>query len=90
MHFIVRASPLASTIRERGRSHYTKKNAFCKTEMFPNILLPATFILLELNLAAGLPFLIHWRTIVVLILVVGVLAFSMKAKSREGLQEEMA
>ena len=41
-------------------------------------------------LAAGLPFLIHWRTIVVLILVVGVAAFSMKAKSREGLQEEIA
>ncbi len=41
-------------------------------------------------LAAGLPFLIHWRTIVVLILVVGVAAFSMKAKSSEGLQEEMA
>ncbi|MEG4004559.1 glycosyltransferase family 87 protein [Microcoleus sp. Pol11C1] len=41
-------------------------------------------------LAAGLPFLIHWRTIVVLMLVVGVLAFSMKAKSRQGFQQEMA
>lgn len=41
-------------------------------------------------LAAGLPFLIHWRTIVVLILVVGVLAFSMKAKSSQGFQQEMA
>lgn len=41
-------------------------------------------------LAAGLPFLIHWRTIVVLMLVVGVLAFSMKAKSRQGFQQKMA
>ncbi|MEG4217419.1 glycosyltransferase family 87 protein [Microcoleus sp. Pol14C6] len=41
-------------------------------------------------LAAGLPFLIHWRTIVVLMLVAGVLAFSMKAKSRQGFQQEMA
>ncbi|MEG3844508.1 glycosyltransferase family 87 protein [Microcoleus sp. herbarium14] len=41
-------------------------------------------------LAAGLPFLIHWRTIVVLLLVVGVAAFSMKAKSSQRLQEEMA
>lgn len=41
-------------------------------------------------LAAGLPFLIHWRTIVVLMLVVGVAAFSIKAKSSEGLQQEMA
>lgn len=41
-------------------------------------------------LAAGLPFLIHWRTIVVLMLVVGVLAFSMKAKSSQGFQQEMA
>jgi len=41
-------------------------------------------------LAAGLPFLIHWRTIVVLMLVVGVVAFSMKAKFNQGLQQEMA
>jgi len=41
-------------------------------------------------LAAGLPFLIHWRTIVVLMLVVGVLAFSRKAKSSQGFQQEMA
>ncbi|MCC3408708.1 MAG: DUF2029 domain-containing protein [Microcoleus sp. PH2017_10_PVI_O_A] len=41
-------------------------------------------------LAAGLPFLVHWRTIVVLLLVVGVAAFSIKAKSSEGLQEEIA
>jgi len=41
-------------------------------------------------LAAGLPFLIHWRTIVVLMLVVGVVAFSMKAKLNQGLQQEMA
>lgn len=41
-------------------------------------------------LAAGLPFLIHWRTIVVLMLVVGVVLFSMKAKSSEGFQQEMA
>lgn len=41
-------------------------------------------------LAAGLPFLIHWRTIVVLILVVGVAALSMKAKSSEELQQEIA
>jgi len=40
-------------------------------------------------LAAGLPFLIHWRTIVVLMLVVGVVAFSMKAKLNQGLQQEM-
>jgi uncharacterized membrane protein YfbV (UPF0208 family) len=40
-------------------------------------------------LAAGLPFLIHWRTIVVLILVVGVVAFSMKAKSNQRWQQEM-
>ena len=35
--FTVRASPLAycCTIRERGRSHYNKKNAFYKTEMLP-------------------------------------------------------
>ncbi|MEG3984822.1 hypothetical protein QUA08_29085, partial [Microcoleus sp. T3B2] len=26
------------TIRERGRSHYNKKNAFYKTEMLPSIL----------------------------------------------------
>ncbi|WP_373536967.1 hypothetical protein [Microcoleus sp.] len=34
---IVRASPIAScTIREfLKRSHYNKKNAFCKTEMLP-------------------------------------------------------
>jgi uncharacterized membrane protein YfbV (UPF0208 family) len=41
-------------------------------------------------LAAGLPFLIHWRTIVVLILVVGVAAFSMKAKSSQEFQQEIA
>lgn len=41
-------------------------------------------------LSAGLPFLIHWRTIVVLLLVICVAAFSMKAKSREGLQQEIA
>jgi len=28
--FIVRASPLASIIRERGRSHYNKKMLFAK------------------------------------------------------------
>lgn len=41
-------------------------------------------------LAAGLPFLIHWRTIVVLILVVGVFLFSMKAKSSQTLDREIA
>jgi uncharacterized membrane protein YfbV (UPF0208 family) len=41
-------------------------------------------------LAVGLPFLIHWRTIVVLMLVVGVLAFSMKAKSSQGFQQKIA
>ncbi|WP_445176200.1 glycosyltransferase family 87 protein [Microcoleus sp.] len=41
-------------------------------------------------IAAGLPFLIHWRTIVVLILVVGVVALSMKAKSRQEFQQEIA
>jgi hypothetical protein len=41
-------------------------------------------------IAGGLPFLIHWRTIVVLILVVGVVAFSMKAKSSQGFQQEIA
>jgi hypothetical protein len=41
-------------------------------------------------LAAGLPFLIHWRTIVVLILIVGVFVFSMKAKSSQKLQPEIA
>ena len=41
-------------------------------------------------IAGGLPFLIHWRTIVVLILVVGVVALSMKAKSRQGFQQEIA
>jgi hypothetical protein len=40
--------------------------------------------------AANLPFLIHWRTIVVLILVVGVVALSMKAKSSQGFQQEIA
>jgi hypothetical protein len=40
--------------------------------------------------AANLPFLIHWRTIVVLILVVSVVALSMKAKSSQGFQQEMA
>jgi uncharacterized membrane protein YfbV (UPF0208 family) len=40
--------------------------------------------------AANLPFLIHWRTMVVLILVVGVVAFSMKAKSSQRFQQEMA
>jgi len=40
--------------------------------------------------AANLPFLIHWRTIVVLILVVGVVALSMKAKSTQGFQQEIA
>ena len=38
----------------------------------------------------GLHFLIHWRTIVVLILVVGVVALSMKAKSNQGFQQEIA
>jgi len=41
-------------------------------------------------IAAGLPFLIHWRTIVVLILVVRVVALSMKAKSRQEFQQEIA
>jgi hypothetical protein len=41
-------------------------------------------------IAAGLPFLIHWRTIVVLIMVVGVVSLSMKAKSRQGFQQEIA
>jgi hypothetical protein len=41
-------------------------------------------------LAAGLPFLIHWRTIVVLILVISVLFFSIKAKSNQRLQPEIA
>ncbi|MBD0307291.1 MAG: hypothetical protein ICV80_03875, partial [Microcoleus sp. T1-bin1] len=41
-------------------------------------------------IAGGLPFLIHWRTIVVLILVVGVVALSMKAKSGQGFQQEIA
>jgi len=40
--------------------------------------------------AASLHFLIHWRTIVVLILVVSVVALSMKAKSRQGFQQEIA
>jgi hypothetical protein len=40
--------------------------------------------------AANLPFLIHWRAIVVLILLVSVLALSMKAKSRQGFQQEIA
>jgi hypothetical protein len=40
--------------------------------------------------AGNLPFLIHWRTIVVLILVVGVVALSMKAKSSQGFQQEIA
>ncbi len=39
---------------------------------------------------ANLPFLIHGRTIVVLILLVGVVAFSMKAKSRQRFQQEIA
>ena len=39
--FTVRASPLAyCTIRERGRSHYNKKNAFYKTEMLPVCFMP--------------------------------------------------
>jgi len=37
-------------------------------------------------LAAGLPFLVHWRTIVVLILVISVLFFSIKAKSNQRFQ----
>jgi Glycosyltransferase family 87 len=41
-------------------------------------------------LAAGFSFLIHWRTIVVLLLVVRVLAFSMKAKSNQTLQPKIA
>ena len=41
-------------------------------------------------IAGGLPFLVHWRTIVVLILVVGVVALSMKAKSSQGFQQEIA
>jgi uncharacterized membrane protein YfbV (UPF0208 family) len=41
-------------------------------------------------LAAGLPFLIHWRTIVVLILVISVLLFSIKAKSNQRLPPEIA
>ena len=40
--------------------------------------------------AANLPFLIHWRAIVVLILLVSVVAFSMKAKSSQRFQQEMA
>ncbi|MBE9097247.1 hypothetical protein [Tychonema sp. LEGE 07203] len=45
---------------------------------------------IRIFLAAGLPFFVRWTTIVVLMLVFGVLAFSIKAKFREGLQEEMA
>lgn len=41
-------------------------------------------------LSAGLPFLIHWRTIVVLILVISVLFFSIKAKSNQRLQPQIA
>lgn len=41
-------------------------------------------------LAAGLPFLIHWRTIVVLILVISVLLFSIKAKCNQKNQAEIA
>ena len=44
---------------------------------------------IRIFLAAGLHFLVQWRTIVVFMLVVSVFAFSMKAKSREVLQEEM-
>jgi uncharacterized membrane protein YfbV (UPF0208 family) len=40
--------------------------------------------------AANLPFLIHWRTIVVLILLVSVVALSMKGKSSQGFQQEIA
>jgi uncharacterized membrane protein YfbV (UPF0208 family) len=40
--------------------------------------------------AANLPFLIHWRAIVVLILLVSVVALSMKAKSSQGFQQEIA
>jgi Glycosyltransferase family 87 len=41
-------------------------------------------------LAAGLPFLVHWRTIVVLILLISVVFFSMKAKSNQRLQPELS
>ncbi|MEZ2277981.1 MAG: hypothetical protein ACBR12_13830 [Microcoleus sp.] len=41
-------------------------------------------------LAAGLPFLVHWRTIVVLILLISVLFFSIKAKSHQRFQPEIA
>ncbi len=41
-------------------------------------------------LAAGLPFLVHWRTIVVLILLVGVFVFSIKAKSSQTFQQKIA
>jgi hypothetical protein len=41
-------------------------------------------------IAGGLPFLIHWRTIVILMLVVGVVALSMKAKSSQGFQQKIA
>ncbi|WP_341733576.1 glycosyltransferase family 87 protein [Microcoleus sp. EPA2] len=41
-------------------------------------------------LAAGLPFLVHWRTIVVLILLISLLFFSIKAKSHQRLQPEIA
>ena len=41
-------------------------------------------------LAAGLPFLVHWRTIVVLIILVCVLLFSMKAKSSQKFLPEIA
>lgn len=45
---------------------------------------------IRIFLAAGGNFLVQWRTIVVFVLVFGIFACSMKAKSREGLQEEMA
>ena len=40
--------------------------------------------------ATNVYFLLHWRTIVVLMLVVGVVAFSMKAKSSQRFQQEIA
>ncbi|MEZ2226702.1 MAG: glycosyltransferase family 87 protein [Microcoleus sp.] len=41
-------------------------------------------------LAAGLPFLVHWRTIVVLILLITLLFFSIKTKSPQRFQPEIA
>ena len=48
------------------------------------------FIPSRVFVAAKLDFLLHWRTIVVLMLVVSVAAFSMKAKSSQGFQQKIA